>query len=346
MWQFGPPNIYKLKENKNIPALIKALHHNDKQTRQNATVALGEIRDTNTQESLIEMLEDQEPDVRLSAKEALDKFNWSPKDPREKALYAFASGDTSIPVLVDLMPKVYINYGRYDWLGSRGFTLPDKTIVFEKDNADYTINMTWTKAVVGQYTGGQKAMQESCIVVISNCKTGKTIASKLFASPPPQRIYGNATGGLGSPSFSEINDYVVEWYNNIDDPFPSENWRGGLLRLCFGLMGLTLIVAPLPLLQYRDSRSSVIASMVLGGIIIALSIFLGQNNKKTHKILNYRKEVKRPVDPIEDKRRAQKLGIEVARCPNCGTLNSLAVVNCERCKTNLENIKPISNPHL
>lgn len=311
MWLFRLPDVDKLKANKNILGLIKALDHNDKLVRQNAAAALGDIEDVEDVQSLmvavkslVVALEDEVSSVRMAAKEALDKFNWSPQTTREQALYAFASGNTTDNILEDLMPKVYINYGRYDWFGSRGFTIPDKTKVIDEDDADYTINLIWTKAVVGRYTGGQKAIQESCAVVISDCNSGKTVTSKLFTSPPPRVIYGNATGGLGGPSFSDINEYIVEWYDNIDDPLTSGNWRVGLVRVSFGLIGCLLVIMPLLTIQYSKSLLDVIIWMAVGGVILALSIFLGRTKKNTHKILNYRKEAKRPVNPVDEKHRA------------------------------------------
>jgi ribosomal protein L40E len=48
----------------------------------------------------------------------------------------------------------------------------------------------------------------------------------------------------------------------------------------------------------------------------------------------------------KERQRIQTIGVEVAICPNCGTLNSLSLLNCEKCKTNLEKVKPSRNPHV
>ena len=57
--------------------------------------------------------------------------------------------------------------------------------------------------------------------------------------------------------------------------------------------------------------------------------------------------VDQPVDPAEmERRRVEKLGIEVAVCPNCQTSNSLSLINCEKCNTNIEKVKPIRNPYM
>ena len=53
-----------------------------------------------------------------------------------------------------------------------------------------------------------------------------------------------------------------------------------------------------------------------------------------------------PTVEKEERKRVEKYGIEVTRCPKCGTLNSLALIHCENCHTNLNNIKPIRNPYL
>ena len=58
-------------------------------------------------------------------------------------------------------------------------------------------------------------------------------------------------------------------------------------------------------------------------------------------------EIEQPTDPVEmERRRAEKLGIEIAVCPSCNTLNSLSLLRCEKCNTNLEKVKPIRNPYI
>lgn len=49
---------------------------------------------------------------------------------------------------------------------------------------------------------------------------------------------------------------------------------------------------------------------------------------------------------VEERKRVEKLGIEVTTCPKCGTLNSLVLIHCEKCHTNLSKVKPIRNPYL
>lgn len=64
-------------------------------------------------------------------------------------------------------------------------------------------------------------------------------------------------------------------------------------------------------------------------------------------ILNIQSQEDRTVDPAElDRKRIEKLGIELAICPNCGTMNSLSVIRCEKCNENLDKVKPIRNPYL
>ncbi len=48
----------------------------------------------------------------------------------------------------------------------------------------------------------------------------------------------------------------------------------------------------------------------------------------------------------KEQKRVESLGIEVGICPNCGTLNSLSLLICEKCKTSLEKVKPVRNPHI
>jgi len=74
---FGPPNVRKLKDKKNIKGLIKALRAKDKYIRIEATKALGEISGPMTVEPLIQALKDEDDGVRGTATKALGKI----KDP-------------------------------------------------------------------------------------------------------------------------------------------------------------------------------------------------------------------------------------------------------------------------
>ena len=47
-----------------------------------------------------------------------------------------------------------------------------------------------------------------------------------------------------------------------------------------------------------------------------------------------------------ERHRVEKLGVEVAICPNCQTPNSLSLLNCTKCHTNIEKVKPVRNPYL
>jgi ribosomal protein L40E len=53
-----------------------------------------------------------------------------------------------------------------------------------------------------------------------------------------------------------------------------------------------------------------------------------------------------PLTLEEEKRKIEKLGIEVAVCLKCNTLNSLALVRCEKCNESLDKVKPTRNPYL
>lgn len=49
---------------------------------------------------------------------------------------------------------------------------------------------------------------------------------------------------------------------------------------------------------------------------------------------------------LTERRRIEKLGIEIIVCPKCKTLNSLAFIHCEKCHANVNRVKPIRNPYL
>ena len=71
---FGPPNIEKMKEKKNVKGLIKALKHKDSDIRKGAADALGEIGDARVVKPLIKALQDSDMFVYLKAAEALGKI--------------------------------------------------------------------------------------------------------------------------------------------------------------------------------------------------------------------------------------------------------------------------------
>jgi len=78
-WLFGKksivkPNVEKLKENKDVEGLIKALGHKDHTVRSNAAIALGKIGDKRAVEPLTQALKDKDSDFQEEAKMTLDKI--------------------------------------------------------------------------------------------------------------------------------------------------------------------------------------------------------------------------------------------------------------------------------
>jgi len=118
------PSVDKMKANRDVEGLIKALKHKDWHVRADAARALGEIKDKRAGEALIEALRDKaslipynaayalgeirderaiEPIVALALKgrneavrtkaaEALDKLAWKPRTMTEKGYYLVAKG--------------------------------------------------------------------------------------------------------------------------------------------------------------------------------------------------------------------------------------------------------------
>jgi len=70
---FGPPNIRKLEEKRDVDGLIKALSHSDARTRRKAAEALGNLGDVRAVEPLIAVLEEEAWEVREAAASALQK---------------------------------------------------------------------------------------------------------------------------------------------------------------------------------------------------------------------------------------------------------------------------------
>jgi HEAT repeat protein len=69
---FGPPNIEKMKANRDKDGLVKALEYKkDSQVRCEAALALGWIHEI---DPLIPLLQDEDPDMRAAASEALEKI--------------------------------------------------------------------------------------------------------------------------------------------------------------------------------------------------------------------------------------------------------------------------------
>jgi HEAT repeat protein len=71
---FGPPNVNKLKQKRDIGKLIKALNYDDASIRGAAAKALGEIGDIRAVAPLIESLKDDQSNVRATAANWLGKF--------------------------------------------------------------------------------------------------------------------------------------------------------------------------------------------------------------------------------------------------------------------------------
>lgn len=75
---FGPPNIEKLKEKRDVDGLARALKNKDDAVRLGAVHALREISDARAVEPLIAALGDKYANVRHNAVEALGEL----RDPR------------------------------------------------------------------------------------------------------------------------------------------------------------------------------------------------------------------------------------------------------------------------
>jgi HEAT repeat protein len=70
----GKPDTEKMKAERDVEGLIKALKDENGFVPVNAAKALGEIGDTRAVEPLTEALKDKKKDVREAAKEALKKI--------------------------------------------------------------------------------------------------------------------------------------------------------------------------------------------------------------------------------------------------------------------------------
>ncbi|MGD1992929.1 MAG: HEAT repeat domain-containing protein [Anaerolineae bacterium] len=71
---FGPPNVDRLKEKKDVRKLIKALGYRDPSVRRSAAEALGEIGDAGAVEALSAALQDEDKGVRGRSAYALGRI--------------------------------------------------------------------------------------------------------------------------------------------------------------------------------------------------------------------------------------------------------------------------------
>jgi hypothetical protein len=91
---FGPPDVQKLKANRDIEGLIKALdYEKDLSVRSAAADALGKTGDARAVEPLITILKDGDKDVRKAAADALDKLGWKPDLGEDGTWYWIAKKD-------------------------------------------------------------------------------------------------------------------------------------------------------------------------------------------------------------------------------------------------------------
>lgn len=151
-WLFREPNIYKMKEKRNVKGLIKALRYKDDWVRRDAAEALGEIKDTRAVEPLINALKDEDSSVRELAAEALEKLGWEPANANEKAAYAVAKQQWNECVMIGkLAVEPLIN------------ALRGRTVYVRRDAAKTLIKMYYS----GQLDDAHKAMilaQRSIII--------------------------------------------------------------------------------------------------------------------------------------------------------------------------------------
>jgi len=106
---FGPPNIEKLKSKGDLKGLIKVLtSEKDNDLRFKAAEALGELRDTQSTETLIAALRDGDKFVRFQAAASIVKI-----DPK--------SAGSAVPVLIDALEK------GYDWAQGKAIEALGKT---------------------------------------------------------------------------------------------------------------------------------------------------------------------------------------------------------------------------
>jgi len=114
------PNIEKLKKEKDLPNLTKALEHKDAQIRQSAARALMDLGDIKSLETFIHLLVDADPAMRDIALQALEKY--SQTDPKMLAKYVMNDDPQVWKTVMALLEKLgtekcnqSLAYNAFDW---------------------------------------------------------------------------------------------------------------------------------------------------------------------------------------------------------------------------------------
>jgi len=71
---FREPDVQKMREERDVDGLVKALKHKDRRVREDAVEALREIKDPRAVETLIQAMKDKDITVRAAAALALEKI--------------------------------------------------------------------------------------------------------------------------------------------------------------------------------------------------------------------------------------------------------------------------------
>lgn len=134
-----------------------------------------------------------------------------------------------------------------------------------------------------------------------------------------------------------------------------------LIKNLFGILGALISVWGLfVILDALGSRSEgamvdpagfrvVFGYIILipGLVMLGIAWLVGKFVSKPNDDQPINNEVSQHLDSAEKEQiRVESLGVEVTICPNCGTLNSLSLLICEKCNTNVEKVKPIKNPYI
>lgn len=117
MGLFGEPNLDRLRANKDVKALIKALRNKKADIRSKAAQALGEIGDARAMEPLLSSLRDGDRNMRWQAGEALEKLGWVPKNEVERitSLVAMRRWDELVNAQGPFIRALLTAYEKADW---------------------------------------------------------------------------------------------------------------------------------------------------------------------------------------------------------------------------------------
>lgn len=229
-----------------------------------------------------------------------------------------------------------------------------------KSDEAYTRNDAIKKIIKG------KINDEKIIVALMDIiEHDQSTAVRNFAHSALNALLYSAPNDYSNPDLAKAAQQVLVLHTFTESPVDTNsgqlstdnssknNAQSALTGIAMGIVAfiisvpsffilaiLFLRVLPGPTGDAAASMIFFVWPFILSGLVaIIVGIRSGGNNDKDLLKDKIQEAVNGNgyVDPTEKERqRVEKLGIEVIVCPNCGALNSLSLLSCEKCRANLK----------